>query len=291
MGLNDRGREMAQNGGNKIAVIGCGNLGGALIRGIVQSGLCERRTDVIACEVNSRRLEELVASYGVRGTADIKDAVAGVATVILAVKPGGVPGAVQEICAVFSEAKDGPVLISIAAGVPLSSIQKIIGGHGGAPRFATCRVMPNLACTVGAGLSVIYSSDPLAVAEAQRIFSAVGSALVAEREDELDIATGLSASAPAFFFVAMEALADGAVRMGLSRALALKMAAEAVMGSGVLAVKLGEHPAILKDMVASPGGTTIAGLQLLERGGFRGMLSDAVVASIERAREIRNANG
>jgi pyrroline-5-carboxylate reductase len=177
-----------------------------------------------------------------------------------------------------------PLLVSIAAGVATHTIAEQLG-------TAACRlvrVMPNTPCLVGASASA-YAAGPGATADdlrlVDRLFNAVGRA-VAVPEKLLDAVTGLSGSGPAFVFVMIEALSDGGVRMGLPRDLATQLAAQTVFGSAKLLLETGLHPGALKDMVASPAGTTIAGLHALERGGLRAALMDAVEAAARRSAEL-----
>jgi pyrroline-5-carboxylate reductase len=199
---------------------------------------------------------------------------------VLAVKPQTVPAVLAEI-----RSGIGPrhLVISIAAGITL---QALADGLGLETRLV--RVMPNTPCLVGAsatGYAAGTAATEADVALVGRLFGAVGTAF-ALPEKLLDAVTGLSGSGPAFVYVMIEALADGGVRMGLPRDVALALAAQTVLGSAKMVLETGTHPAALKDAVASPGGTTIAGLHALERGGARAALIDAVQAATLRAQEL-----
>jgi pyrroline-5-carboxylate reductase len=177
-----------------------------------------------------------------------------------------------------------PLLVSVAAGVSLQAI----GDRLGVPGARLVRVMPNTPCLVGASASAYCPSagaTPEDCRLVDRLFNAVGRA-VPVPEKLLDAVTGLSGSGPAFVFVIIEALSDGGVRMGLPRDLATQLAAQTVLGSAKLLLESGLHPGVLKDMVASPAGTTIAGLHALERGGLRAALIDAVEAATRRSAEL-----
>jgi pyrroline-5-carboxylate reductase len=175
------------------------------------------------------------------------------------------------------------LIVSIAAGISLSQITDRLGSD-----IRLVRVMPNAPCQVGASASA-YTAGPAASAEdiplVDRLLNSVGRAL-AVPEKLLDAVTGLSGSGPAYVFVMIEALSDGGVRMGLPRDVAMMLAAQTVFGAAKMMLDTGMHPGALKDLVASPGGTTIAGLHEIERGGLRGILMDAVEAATLRSAEL-----
>ncbi len=198
----------------------------------------------------------------------------------LAVKPQQMPNVIAEL-----KGKIGPekLVVSIAAGVPLAALEAGLGAN-----VRLVRVMPNTPCLVGLGASAYCLGNKAAVADGQlvqELLSAVGFAVALE-EKHLDAVTGLSGSGPAFVYVMIEALSDGGVRMGLPRAAATALAAQTVLGAAKMVRASGEHPGALKDRVASPGGTTIAGLQVLEQAGLRGTLMAAVEAATRRAAEL-----
>ena len=175
------------------------------------------------------------------------------------------------------------VVVSVAAGVPISRIQGAL--HSATP---VVRVMPNTPCLVRAGASAIAISPAVSVEEralAVKLFEAVGTVVVVE-ERLMDAVTGLSGSGPAYVFQIIEALADGGVKVGLPRDTALTLAAQTVLGAAKQVLETGEHPARLKDKVASPGGTTIAGLHALEAGGVRAAVIAAIEAATKRSEEL-----
>jgi pyrroline-5-carboxylate reductase len=199
---------------------------------------------------------------------------------VLAVKPQSMAGLLAEIQPIIS---DRHLIVSIAAGITL---RQLADGLGATRRLV--RVMPNTPCLVGASASGYSPSDcatPDDIALVDRLLKEVGKAYRLP-EHLLDAVTGLSGSGPAFVYVVIEALSDGGVRMGLPREVATALAAQTVLGSAKMVLETGQHPAVLKDMVASPGGTTIAGLHALERGGLRAALIDAVEAATRRSIEL-----
>lgn len=197
---------------------------------------------------------------------------------ILCVKPGDVPEALRE-----AGDLTGKLLISIAAGVPLRRLREWAPG---APRLI--RVMPNTPALIGKGAAAYAAAEGATtedMAVTERIFGAVG-VVVSVKEELLDAVTGLSGSGPAFVYTVIEALADGGVLMGLPRDVALRLAAQTVLGAAAMVLETGMHPAQLRDQVTSPGGTTIAGIEVLEAAGMRAAIIGAVRAATERSSEL-----
>ena len=265
--------------GKTLGFLGAGNMGEALIKGVLQAGLLPASA-IAASDAKPDRLSQITSTYGIRGTADNRKLVADSDVIVLAVKPQIMAGVLQEVASVLDERK---LVISIAAGVAVASIRAHL------PRAKRLiRVMPNTPALVLAGATAIARSDGLEpgdVETAQALFGAVGRVVVLG-EDALDAVTGLSGSGPAFVAIVIEALADGGVKMGLDRATALTLAAQTVLGSARLILETGMHPGQLKDMVASPGGTTIAGIAALEDGGARRTFIHAVEQATLRSREL-----
>lgn len=261
----------------RVAFLGGGNMAEALIRGLLAAKYC-RGADIVVSDVAAARLTDLKHGFGVSVATNAAAAQAA-ETVVVAVKPGQVRSVLRECGA----ALDRKLVLSIAAGVTLEGLR------AAAPKARLVRVMPNTPALVGAGMSVLVAADGVSAAERKRalaIFSSVGQAIEATAESQLDAVTGLSGSGPAYVFVLLEALADGGVKAGLTRAVARQLAAQTVFGAAKLALESGKHPAELKDMVASPGGTTIAGLHALENAGFRAAAISAVLAATERSKEL-----
>ncbi|MDF1562261.1 MAG: pyrroline-5-carboxylate reductase [Deltaproteobacteria bacterium] len=262
-----------------LAFVGVGNMGEAILRGLLESGAADP-SKVTVSHPRADRREHLHEHYGVKAVAKNAEAVEGAGVVMICVKPQIFTKVLDEI---------GPALapdaltISIAAGVPIPAMEKRMHREA-----RVVRVMPNTPCLVGAGASVLApgphaTDEDLALADT--IFQAVGVTVQVD-ESLIDAATGLSGSGPAYIFLVIEALADGGVKVGLSRSRALKLAAQTVYGAAKLLIESGEHPGRLKDQVTSPGGTAIAGIHTLESGGLRRTLIDAVESATLRAREL-----
>ncbi|MFO0801814.1 MAG: pyrroline-5-carboxylate reductase [Gemmataceae bacterium] len=262
-----------------IGFLGAGQMASALATAWAKAGLLDVAKSVAADPVAAAR-EKFTAITGVRATASNREVLDSCETIVLAVKPQVMPAVLAEVRPAIA-AKH--LVVSIAAGVTL----KTLGQHlGESTRLV--RVMPNTPCLVGASASAYSSAATATAADVEltgRLFGAVGKAFSLP-EHLLDAVTGLSGSGPAFVYVMIEALADGGVKAGLPRDVALALAAQTVLGSAKMVLETGQHPAALKDAVASPGGTTIAGLQVIERGGLRAALIDAVDAAARRAQEL-----
>lgn len=263
----------------KIAILGSGNMGEALVKGLLRAG--KAAPEALTCsEPRAERREEMQKRYGVHVTADNRAACAQADIIVIAVKPQNIDVLLDEIAPAVDAKK---LVISIAAGVPIGAIARKLGAG-----VRIIRTMPNTPALVGAGATALARGPHATdgdLEQALALFEAVGVAVVVE-EHHLDAVTGLSGSGPAFVFMAIEALADGGVKVGLARPIAMALAAQAVMGSAKLVLETGEHPGRLKDQVTSPGGTSIAGVHALESGGFRAALIAAVEAATKRSREL-----
>jgi pyrroline-5-carboxylate reductase len=268
--------------GLRVGLLGAGAMGEALAGGLLAAGT--PAADVVAAEPDPARRDAVAERLGIRVVEDGAEVVRGSDLVVLAVKPGIVAAALDGLGALPADARRRPLWVSIAAGVTL----RALGAH--LPDGARIvRAMPNTPALVRAGATAFVanpSATPADRAAARRLFEAVGYAWEAPQEALLDAVTGLSGSGPAYVFVLLEALADAGVAAGLPRDAAYPLATHTVLGAARLALETGRHPGSLKDQVTSPGGTTIAGLQQLEAGGFRAAVQAAVAAATRRAREL-----
>lgn len=250
----------------------------ALIGGVLAAHVCKPES-VCASDPIATRRDVLKARFGIQVGVDNTTIVREADIVVLAVKPQAMPALLEEVGRTLA----GKLVVSIAAGVTTTWIRERIHAARG-----IVRAMPNTPALVRAGATaLVYEADlaPSDVAAVRALFEAVGSVVTVE-ERLMDAVTGLSGSGPAYIFVAIEALADGGVKMGLPRATAELLAAQTVLGAARMVLERGVHPAQLKDQVASPGGTTIAGLHQLEAGGIRSCLMAAVEAATKRSQEL-----
>jgi pyrroline-5-carboxylate reductase len=265
--------------GWRVGFVGAGKMATALARGLVSAGFTSAAEIVASDVVPAARTQ-----FAQETQARVVDANAEVAAasqiVILAVKPQQMSGVLAELRGKITAQH---LVISIAAGIPLKTL---LSGLGESTRVV--RVMPNTPCLVGAsasGFAIGGAATREDAALVEQLLSAVGVA-VAVDEKLLDAVTGLSGSGPAYVYQVIEALSDGGVRVGLPREVATKLAAQTVLGAAKMVLETGQHPGTLKDAVASPGGTTIAGLHALERGGLRAALMNAVEAATNRSKEL-----
>jgi pyrroline-5-carboxylate reductase len=265
--------------GLTVGFIGGGNMGEALIKGLLGASLVPASA-IHATDVRLERLKELDRLYGIQVSSSNADLVRHSDIVILAVKPQIMDSVLKEIAPAVTRKK---LLISVAAGVSTAKIRTVL--HKDARLI---RVMPNTPALVLEGVTAIAKADniePDDLDTAGEIFSAVGRVVVLD-ETLMDAVTGLSGSGPAYVAVVIESLADGGVRMGLDRITAMTLATQTVLGAAKLLLETGLHPGALKDMVSSPGGTSIAGIAALEEGGIRTTFIKAVEKATERSREL-----
>ena len=269
---------MASLVGKKVVFIGSGHMAEAMIGGLLAAGICDSDALWASDPVAARR-DRLKSLFSIRVSAENRQAVAWADIVILAVKPQSLPTVLSEIGADFNRV----LVVSIAAGVTIQSIASQV-----APSTRIIRAMPNTPALVREGITALAWGGETMEEDrhvAHMIFEAVGRVIPVE-ERLMDAVTGLSGSGPAYVFLAIEALADGGVKMGLPRQTAELLAAQTVLGAARMVLETGIHPATLKDRVASPGGTTIAGLHQLEQGKFRATLMGAVEAATKRSQEL-----
>jgi len=260
--------------GKRLAVLGVGTMGAALLKGLAASGLAI--TGTAKRGASKARIEELGATY----EQDNAQAAAGAEIVVIATKPQVVPQVLQQI---KDSIQPGTLVISIAAGVPTSRMEADL--PEGTP---VIRVMPNTPSVLGAGMSVLApganaSEEDMALAEA--LFVALGRTAILE-EHHMDAVTGLSGSGPAYVYLVIESLAEAGVKVGIPRDTSTLLAAQTVLGAARMVLELGAHPALLKDAVTTPAGCTVDGLMELEEGKLRVTLLKAVVKATERSREL-----
>jgi pyrroline-5-carboxylate reductase len=262
----------------RIGFIGVGAMGSALLKGLIEGGVQPNR--IVAADAVADRLQELANRFGIK-IADGNQAVAEKARVVfLAVKPQDVSTVLHSIDPLITKEH---LIVSVAAGVPIAFITNLLSQKCG-----VIRVMPNTPCLVGAGAMALARGRSVSDGDLEMVkrwLERVG--LVREVPEKLlDAVTGLSGSGPAYVYLIIEALADGGVLAGLPRELARDLAVQTVYGSARMVMETGEHPALLREMVTSPGGTTAAGLFQLEAGGVRAAVASAVRAAAERAKEL-----
>lgn len=261
-----------------IGFIGGGAMGEALLSGILSAKLVAA-SQITVSDIAKERLDYLAATYGVATSVDGR-AVAGKSDVlILAVKPQIIFKVLDSIATAIAKTT---TVISIAGGVTIGDLEDKL------PGLPVVRVMPNTPAAVGAGMSAV-ALGKFAAAEdgelAAALFGSVGR-VVAVNEEYLDAITGISGCGPAFFYVLIDAMSDAGVLAGLTRQMSVTLAAQTMFGAAKMVLDSGEHPAKLRDMVTSPGGSTIAGVHVLEQKGVRAAMIDAVVASTNRSREM-----
>ena len=267
----------------KLGFIGGGNMAEAMIKGLLSASFIEAK-NIFVSEPSEAKRDTLHAEYKIKVSADNRELVKKCDILILAVKPQIFQEVLVDICSLVDSDK---LVISIAAGVPISIMDDALRGDKN-KKFSIVRTMPNTPALVQEGVTAIASGQHVSKTDvkiAHRIFEAVGRTVDVE-EDQLDAVTGLSGSGPAYIFMLIEALSDAGVKMGLSREVSTTLTIQTVLGSAKLARESGKHPGELKDMVTSPGGTTISGLHALEEGSLRTTLMNAVEDATLRSREL-----
>ena len=263
----------------KIGILGGGAMGEAIIRGILKAKLFSLQ-QVFVSDTTEQRLKYLKETYKTKIFSDNKKLVIESNIIIIAVKPQVLPTVMQECSSCADKNK---LFISIAAGVKTVAISSLLSGSG-----RIIRAMPNTAARVLESATALCTGPGATdddMKAAQKIFAALGKTVLVE-EKLMDAVTGLSGSGPAYVYLFLEALIDAGVKVGLMRAVASELALQTILGAAKLAAESGETPANLKAQVTSPGGTTISGLHILEKGGFRGLVMDAVEAATQRSKEL-----
>ena len=262
----------------RFGFIGAGAMAEAIAAGMIQQGLCAG-SDIIMSNRSQDKLQRLVQTLGVCAAADNSQVVREAQYIVLAVKP-------QQFAAVCSqlqwEPQPGQAVISIMAGVPLAALAEQLGA------VTLFRAMPNTPAKIGWGMTGI-AADAAATEEQKQVvldmFNSVGQTVLIE-EGYIDAVGAVSGCGPAYMYQIIEAIADGAVLVGLPRAMAYQLAAQTMAGSAMMLLETGQHPGVLKDQVTSPGGTTIRALQVMEEKGVRSAMMDAVQQAYLRSKEL-----
>lgn len=269
----------AELSARRVAVIGAGKLGGILLRGFLDRNLLPAE-NLCATVQHPERASELAERFQVSIGTDNAAAVRRSDVVLICVKPQVVRSVLEQI---RPELGSGKLVISVAASVPIASIEKLAGAQ-----VPVVRAMPNTPSVVRCGMTALARGSFAGeqhLSTAQALFASVGRTIVLD-EKLMDAVTGLSASGPAFVYVILESLAEGGVKVGLPRDVATLLAAQTVLGAATVVLETGAHPALLKDAVTTPAGCTIDGLMELEEGRLRVTLIKAVVKAVKRAREL-----
>jgi pyrroline-5-carboxylate reductase len=265
--------------GTRLAVLGVGKMAGALVRGWVAASAL-RGEHIRLYNRTASRAEAMASALGGITAPRPADAVRDADAVLISVKPFAVAAT---LAAVRDALPPGCLVLSIAAGVRIAAMEMVL-----APETPVIRVMSNTPALVGAAASAFcrgtHATDTHA-ALTHDLFAAVGT-IVEVTEEQIDAVLGVASSGVAYLYLIVEALTDGGVRAGLPRDAARTLAAQTTLGAARMILETGEHPAALKDAVTTPGGTTIAGLEVLEKAGLRGTLMQAVLAARDRAREL-----
>ena len=265
----------------KISFIGGGNMAEAILSKALSSGIADR-TDMTVCDISQERRNYLKEKYSIEVYESADDAVGSADIIFFAVKPQHFAGAVET----FDKLLDGKAVVSIMAGVSIKKIKDTIKSD-----CRVLRVMPNTPALVGAGMSVLCTETDLHDDEhafVKSIFQALGETEILS-EKYIDAVTGVSGSGPAYVYMFIEAMADAGVLNGLPRDTAYKLAAQTVLGAGKMIIDTKLHPGKLKDMVSSPGGTTIEAVASLEKDGLRNAVINAVNACTKKSKSLGKA--
>jgi pyrroline-5-carboxylate reductase len=264
----------------KIGIVGAGKMGSALVKGFLASKKI-RNEDLVVCEVTDKRRKEVEEEFKVKTASRVDKWVQSCDIIIIAVKPYDIQKVLNDL-KMYKEKRI--IIVSVAAGITIDKIKKYL------PNLPVIRTMPNLACSVNEGMIAISASKDAKKNEVKKVKELLGlTGKVVEIVDEslMDAVTGLSASGLAFVYEFIYGLEDAGVWLGIPRELSKVLAAQTVLGSAKLVLEGKVHLAELRDMVATPAGTTIEGLYVFEKCGFRGIIMEAVKKAFERAKELR----
>ena len=266
--------------GKITGFIGVGNMGGVLVRGLMQLDKVNK-ADIIVSDVDKNRLREITETCGVKAVESNVELVEKADFVVIGVKPYHVDALLDEIS---GASRAGQIFVSIVAGTPVEKFSSRLN-----PCSGSIRVMPNTPASVLAGAAAVYAGPNVSMEDLARIsaiFECTGKVVVIQNEALMDAVTGLSGSGPAYVFMLIDALADAGVQLGIARKEATLLASQTVYGAAKMLLETEKSPVDLKDMVTTPGGTTAAGLRILEKGNFRSVIMDAVEAAANRSREL-----
>lgn len=283
---------------NSIAIIGFGNMGRALARGLLrgkdmQLHICDRFPKPTDAELKSfgmdpariiwHEADQSASASPPLGHKTAAPSLAACQLLVLATKPQNLEAVTASWSSFFSNCSSDTLVVSILAGIPTATVESLIGRD-----LAVVRAMPNIAATVDQAATVLCAGRHASrdhLERARAVFDAVGKTWICP-EEHLNAVTGLSGSGPAYIYMVIEALSDGGVKMGLSRQLSLELATQTVIGAGILVRETRTHPAVLRDQVTTPGGTTISAIHELERHGIRAMLIQAVVTATRKSAHL-----
>jgi len=263
----------------RISFIGGGVMGEAILRGILDRGLAQV-IDILASDVSAERCSYLKEQYGVDIASDNISAVQPSDLIILAVKPVNLPAVMSEL---RGHLQPFQLVLSIVAGVGMNKICQGLGHE------KVIRAMPNMPAQIGEGITVWTATSEVDKEDRHKagsILAALGTEIFSKDENYIDMATAVSGSGPAYIFTVIESLIDGAVQIGLPHQLARELVLQTVSGATHFAQKTGKHPAELRNLITSPGGTTAQGLLQLEEGGLRALMVKAVIAGYEKAKTL-----
>jgi pyrroline-5-carboxylate reductase len=263
----------------RLAILGLGKMGSILLQAFCRQNIVKPE-NIVATVGHGERADALSSKFGVKVSTDNRAAIKDADIILLCIKPQTLGDVVSEI---EPELRADQLIISIAASVPTSYIEQRIK-----PGIPVVRAMPNTPSRVGAGMTAFCCGSAVKPSDldiVHQLFDTVGETLRVD-EKHMDAVTGLSASGPAYIFMILESLAEGGVKVGLPRDIAMKLAGQTVMGSAKMMLETGDHPALLKDAVATPAGCTVDGILELEEGGLRVTIIKAVVKASQRAKEL-----
>ena len=263
----------------KLGIIGVGNMGSSILKGVTASNFLENE-NIAIFDLNEEKIEELSKEYGVKKAESENEIVKESNILILSVKPNIIPKVLEKI---KDDLTEKTIVLSIAAGISINFIENIIGTDK-----KVVRTMPNTPAQVMEGMTAVSFNQNIQENEKNVIFKLLDSfgKSIEIGEKLMHTYTGISGSLPAYVYVFIEALADGGVLEGMPREKAYEIIAQTVLGSAKMMLETGKHPGVLKDEVTSPGGTTIAALKVLEDGKFRGIMMEAVKACTEKSKEM-----